>query len=231
MVIVEQSQAVTLLIGPFVDEDDGKTAETALTITQADVRLSKNGGNMAQKSDTSSCTHDEIGYYTCPLNATDTGTVGILKVMVHETGALPVWMDVMVVPSNVYDSLVGGTDRLQVHADEITAGLITAAAIATGAIDADAIAANAIGSSELATDAIGADQLAAAAVDEIWDENMEGTHTAREMLRLFAAALVSKVSGGGTTTITFRDIDDTKNRIVATVDSNGNRTAVTLTET
>lgn len=67
-------------------------------------------------------------------------------------------------------------------------------------------------------------------VDAILDENVEGTHTFREMLKLFAAAMVGKSSGGGTTTVTFRDIDDTKDRIVATVTAVGNRTAITLTE-
>ena len=43
---LKQSTAVDVILGPFVDEDDGKTAETGLTIAQADVRLSKNGANM-----------------------------------------------------------------------------------------------------------------------------------------------------------------------------------------
>jgi hypothetical protein len=64
MIFLKQSTAYTPLIGPFLDETDGKTAETALTIAQADVRLSKNGGNMAQKNEATSCTHDELGYYT-----------------------------------------------------------------------------------------------------------------------------------------------------------------------
>ena len=34
------------------------------------------------------------------------------------------------------------------------------------------------------------------------------------------------ISGGGTSTLVFRDINDAKNRISATVDANGNRTAV-----
>ena len=55
---LKQSTSVTIMLGPFVDEDDGKTAETGLTIAQADVRLSKNGGNMAQKTESTSCTHD-----------------------------------------------------------------------------------------------------------------------------------------------------------------------------
>lgn len=102
---LKQSTAVTLKLGPFVDETDGKTAETALTISQADVRLSKNGGDMAQKNESTSCTHDEIGVYDCPVDATDTGTLGRLQVNVHESGALPVWHEFMVVPAEVWDNL------------------------------------------------------------------------------------------------------------------------------
>ena len=61
MLWLKQSTAVSVKIGPFLDEDDGKTAETGLTIAQADVRLSKNGANIAQKTESSSCTHDELG--------------------------------------------------------------------------------------------------------------------------------------------------------------------------
>lgn len=66
--------------------------------------------------------------------------------------------------------------------------------------------------------------------DAVLDEVVEGGHTLRELTRLFASALAGKVAGAGTGTITFRDIDDTKNRIVATVDGTGNRNAVVLNE-
>jgi len=134
MQLLKQSTAATVMIGPFLDDTDGKTAETGLTISQADVRLSKNAGNMAQKGDATSCTHDELGYYTCPLSTTDTGTLGRLKLMVHESGALPVWHEFMVVPANVYDSLVGGTDLLQVDVDQVD-GDATAAANLNSACD------------------------------------------------------------------------------------------------
>lgn len=158
---LKQSTAVTVKIGPFVDSTDGNTAETGLTISQADVRLSKNGGNIAQKSDASSCTHDELGHYDCPLSTTDTGTLGVLRLMVHESGALPVWQDFMVVPANVWDSLFGA-DALQVHVNEITAGLITATSIANDALTAAKIAADAI--AEMA--------------DGVWDEALAGHSTA-----------------------------------------------------
>jgi hypothetical protein len=174
---LKQSTAVTVLIGPFVDSTDGVTPETALTITQAEVRLSKNSGDMAQKGDATSLTHDEIGYYTCPLSTTDTNTLGILKLMIAESGALPVWIDFMVAPANVWDSLFGA-DALQVHANEITAGLITAAAIADAAIDAATFAAGAITAAAIATGAVDADALAADAgaeiADAVWDELSTG---------------------------------------------------------
>ncbi len=55
----------------------------------------------------------------------------------------------------------------------------------------------------------------------------DGTMTIGQAFKIMLSALVGKVSGAGTSTITFRDVDDTKNRIVATVDGNGNRTSVT----
>jgi hypothetical protein len=119
MLLLKQSTSVTVKIGPFVDEDDGKTAETGLTISQADVRLSMNGGNMAQKNESSACTHDELGVYGCPIDTTDTGTLGRLQLFVHESGALPVWHEFMVIPANEYDSLVSGSDALQVDAVEL----------------------------------------------------------------------------------------------------------------
>lgn len=70
--------------------------------------------------------------------------------------------------------------------------------------------------------------LTSAAVDAVLDEVVEGTLTFRQMLRLFMAALANKSSGGGTTSIAFRDVADGKARISATVDSSGNRTAVTV---
>lgn len=126
--LLKQSTAVTVKIGPFVDDSDGKTAESALTITQADVRLSKNGGNMAQKNESSACTHDEIGYYDCPLSTTDTNTLGRLKLMVHESGALPVWHDFMVVPAAVFDAVVSGSGN------GVRADVQTMAAAATGQV-------------------------------------------------------------------------------------------------
>jgi hypothetical protein len=55
---------------------------------------------------------------------------------------------------------------------------------------------------------------------------LESSMTIGEALRLFLSVLSGKSSGGGTNTIVFRDVVDGKDRITATVDANGNRTAV-----
>jgi hypothetical protein len=114
---LKQSTAVDIPLGPFVDSTDGVTAETALTISQADVRLKKNAGAWAQKNQASSATHEENGWYEVSLDTTDTNTLGILKVAVNESGALPVWKEYLVLPANVYDSLLS-TDLLQVDLRE-----------------------------------------------------------------------------------------------------------------
>jgi len=102
---IKQSTAYTFRLGPFLDETDGKTAETGLTISQADVRLSKAGGNFAQKNESSSSSHDEIGFYICVLDTTDTNTCGELLVAVHESGALPVFKTFQVVEEAIYAAL------------------------------------------------------------------------------------------------------------------------------
>ncbi len=133
MSILKQSTAVTIKLGPFVDDTDGKTAETGLTISQADIRLSKNGGDIAQSHNSAGATHDELGYYNVPLDATDTNTLGRLRVAVSETGALPVWQDFIVVTANVYDSLFS-TDKLDCAVVEIATDALTAAAVKADAV-------------------------------------------------------------------------------------------------
>jgi hypothetical protein len=119
MQYLKADTATTIRIGPFVDDTDGKTAETALTIAQADVRLSKGGAAAAQKNDATSATHDENGYYRVPLDTTDTNTEGTLDVCVSEAGALPVIAKFTVLPAAVYDSLIAGTDTLTADVTQV----------------------------------------------------------------------------------------------------------------
>jgi len=106
----------TVKFGPFVDEDNGYTPETGLTITQALTRLSKNEGNFAQKNESSSASHDENGWYDVTFDSTDLGTLGTLVVALYVSGALPVWERFMVVPQGVYNVwATSGNGSLELH--------------------------------------------------------------------------------------------------------------------
>ena len=119
--LLKQSTAITFRIGPFLDDTDGKTAETGLTIAQADIQISKAGGAFAQTSASPTTTHDTDGWYQCPLTATDTDTLGMLTVQIVMSGALPVWEHFTVVPANVFDSLISGSDYLLVDIKQVNA--------------------------------------------------------------------------------------------------------------
>ena len=74
-----------------MDDADGKTAETGLTIEDSHIRVSKLGGNSIDKAETTNAAHDEAGFYVVILSATDTNTVGELQITIHLSGVLPLY--------------------------------------------------------------------------------------------------------------------------------------------
>ena len=65
-------------------------------------------------------------------------------------------------------------------------------------------------------------------VNDILTGIVEGSYTVVQVLRGLASVNMGLVTGGNTTNIVFRDLGDTKNRVDTTVNSVGNRTAITL---
>lgn len=147
------------------------------------------------------------------------------------------------VTGNVGGDVLGNVDG---SVGSVATGGIAAASFAAGAIDAAAIAANAIGASEIANDAITAAKIATGAIDAdavasdavtkiaegVFARGFSAAYAAltfEEIVEVCVSALGAKCSGMATTTATFRNLDDSADVIVATVDANGNRTAVTLT--
>lgn len=108
-----------ILLGPFLDDTDGKTAETGLTIANTDIKIWKEGGTTESSKNSGGATHIASGRYYAVLDATDTNTLGKMEVNVAESGALPVRREFMVLPANVYDSLVLGTDSLEVDTTKV----------------------------------------------------------------------------------------------------------------
>ncbi len=190
MRFLKQSTSVDLPVGPFVDNADGNTPETGLTITQPDIRLKKNGGAWAQKNAAQTLSHEEAGWYEVTLDATDTDTVGQLMLNIHESGALPVFCEFMVLAANTYDTLVG-TDTLDVTVTALAANVITAASLASDA------------GGEIA--------------DAVWDEAVSG-HVASGSFGATDAAIkavTDALPNAGALTTIQADIDDIQTRIPA----------------
>jgi hypothetical protein len=108
--VLQANATVTISLGPFLDDDDGATEKTGLTIQDTDIYLSKNGGAKANPNDLNNCTEDANGVYLKQINATDTNTEGILTVYCHPTDCLYVRQDYLVLAQASYISLFTAKD-------------------------------------------------------------------------------------------------------------------------
>lgn len=114
-----------ILLGRFLDSGDGDTEETGLTIANTDIKLWKEGATTLASKNSGGATHIANGNYYAVLDATDTNTLGKLEVHVHVSGALAVKREYMVLPANIYDALVLGTDFLEVDAQQLNGVSLT----------------------------------------------------------------------------------------------------------
>ncbi len=107
MYLRQSTASQEILLGTFVDDTDGKTAETALTIANTDIRVWKHGGTTEASKNSGGATHIASGRYYAVLDATDTDTLGNLEINVHVSGALPIRREFVVLSANVYDTMFG----------------------------------------------------------------------------------------------------------------------------
>lgn len=183
----------------ITDSADHISGKTGLTLT---IAASKDGAAFA--SITPTVTELSSGWYKLALTSSHTDTLGDLALHITATGADPTDVAMVV--------------RANVLGDTLPANIISAAgtAWASGAVTA----------ASLATDA--GDEIAAAVFARAFS-SAYGSYTFDQMVKLFAAVLLGKASGLGTTTATYRNLNDSADVIVATVDADGNRSAVTKT--
>jgi hypothetical protein len=203
MQFLRTNTAQRVTVGPFLDPVDGVTPEVALTTTACkltmtadvanvptlviDANATASGGN----NDLVHITGDDAGLYDLELTAAQTNSLGRARLIITDAvNHCPVEEQFMILPANIYDAFVLGTDKIDVK---------LAAAERTAVADA------------------------------LFDEvgGVEANLTFRQHLRLAAAALFGKASGLAGTNPKYRDYNDTKDRLDATVDAYGNRTNVT----
>lgn len=129
---LRQSTAALVLIGPIVDYANGVTAKTTLTLNDlkcdfykceaATVTRVNDVSLTAQGQGTHDFVHVANGYWTLELTGTgtphDTDTCGQLIITLRDTDdnvIVPLWAEFTVLPQKVYDSLILGTDNLEVE--------------------------------------------------------------------------------------------------------------------
>lgn len=109
MQFLKADTAVKVVIGPFVDVDDGFTPETGITLGAADeAELVKHDSGTT--TDISALTWAAItgpdGYYNLSLTATETSDEGMLTIVIQDdTVCLPVRATFMVLAKAAYDSM------------------------------------------------------------------------------------------------------------------------------
>jgi len=189
MRFLKTNTATRVTVGPFLDKTDGITPETAITVTgchltlmvdtagvptlSLDADATASGGN----NDMVHVTGDDAGFYDLELTAAQLNYVGRAMLSINNVGVhCPVFHEFMILPANIYDSIVSGTDLVDVSVTQFAGSAITSAAgipevkvasLAANAITATAIATDAITAGKIAADAIGASELAADAASEI----------------------------------------------------------------
>lgn len=238
---LKQSTAANVMVF-MTDSADHVAGKTGLTLT---ITASKDGVAFASISPT--VTERGSGWYNLALTTAHTDTLGDLALHATATGADPTDLlcrvtarvvdDVLptasyIAPDNAsIAAILLDTAEIGAAGAGLTA-LASAANLATvaGYLDTEVLAIKAKTDNLPASPAATGDAMAltAAAVDAIMDEVIDGGYTMRELLRGFASALMAKLSGADVNSPAFRDVADTKNRITATTDASGNRTAVTL---
>lgn len=208
----KRATAFKMYIG-LVDQSNTKLLKANPTIASGDFQISKDGGAFANLATLPSANPASGRAVMIDLSASEMTADNIVIQCVDASGAE--WCDQLI--------------NLQTTAAQLD-DLATAAnlAVVAGYLDTEIAAIKAKTDLIPAAPAAVGDIVSASTIaDAVWDEAVDSTITARQSIRLANSALGGKASGLNTTTAVYRDLADTKDRISATVDADGNRTAVT----
>ena len=122
MLILRQSTAIDIRMGPFVDAADGVAPETGITLGAADQAevLKENGAATVAMAGTFAAVTGADGWYDYTVAAGDVDTVGEVVFVVQDASVcLPVFVRGYVVEESIYDSLydAGSSDIADILVD------------------------------------------------------------------------------------------------------------------
>ena len=101
MLIVRQSTARTVTVGPVLDADGVAVTDCVV----GDFKISKNGGAPAALNGSATLTHRNTGHYSLVLTTSDTDTVGQAEVVIDDTTNACAIKELTVIEEAVYDAL------------------------------------------------------------------------------------------------------------------------------
>lgn len=125
MHFMRENTADNVFVGPIIDVSDSITPLTTLTV--GDITCTRIADDASSVALTLTATggandfvHIAAGNWKLELGTSDTIAPGRMRVAFQDDDVfLPFWEDFMVLPEEVYDSFVLGTDKLQVDIIQI----------------------------------------------------------------------------------------------------------------
>jgi hypothetical protein len=163
---LKQSTAATVVLGPVLDS----TGAAVTTAVLADFSIAKNG--LVAVLTGATVTHSTNGYYTIALTTGNVDSLGRLDIIVNNSAMSMTNHRYDVIASQVYDSVVSGSDLLQVDIRELGGSTQNADRILIGVNSNRTVQVTgshhvAADVHEFQTDVIDSDAIAASAVTEI----------------------------------------------------------------
>ena len=244
MMWAKQSTAATVIIGPVLDSTGAEYASAVI----GDLSISKNGGTLTALASAATLTLIANGQYTLVLTTGNVDTLGRAQITCNKSTYQMPSIELMVLPSTVFDALVtnavnatGGlvgatatittmagviatTTNITAITGNITGNLSGSVGSVTAAVTVGTINANVVNASALAADAVA--------------EIQSGLATAANLLIVsdgvgfMTAVLVGTISNAGTANESYASTFNTAVYTAAFtgLDSSGNRTGVTRTK-
>lgn len=145
MQYLRTNTATRITVGPFFDQTDGVTPETALTVTSEKLTMTVDDGGVPTlvldtnptasggNNDMVHITGDDAGYYDLELTAANVNYFGRARLALTNAAAhCPVFHEFMIIPAVVYDAMILGTDLFDVSMTQIAGAAVNTASAQLG---------------------------------------------------------------------------------------------------
>jgi hypothetical protein len=203
MQILKQSTGTSIQVGPFLDDTDGKTPETSLSVGEVSAAggsanfCKLQQGGVSVNVSPGDWAHIGNGYYALEIAGASLALAGNARIFFASATPdfRPIFEDLFIMHATIYDIFTAGAwSGVSIGGVSKVTGITQS------------------GVSNI--------------FDGVIDLSGASVFSLKECVKIQNAALFGKASGGGGTTTAFRDLADGKNRIDAVVDAVGNRTTV-----